>query len=226
MSNGDATQGAIDVVGSGDAEVLSVPEPAACGGRLDADQRVVPEWLAVHVDGHLQRSASPWATARLARTICAHVDWATVWATEPALFIRRAQVGLPPLPVLWQAQAVLAELGCELQVEVQFEDLGGEPGLAIYGVGVAGVLTEPAWREAASRLTTCCCTIRIPRRDWSGEPAMPSRPPTPAGAWPLSTSVAPLEWWLGEWQHTWWSYPMTGPMRPDCTCAGRQPSGS
>src|SRR5262249_33198478 len=55
------------------ADVLWVPEPGACGGRIDPDQHLVPSWLAGQLDWHLRPSASPWATTQMARTSCAHV---------------------------------------------------------------------------------------------------------------------------------------------------------
>lgn len=200
------------------ADVLWVPEPGACGGRIDPEQELVPGWLAERVDWHLRPSASPWATARMARTCCAHVDWTMVWATDPTLFARRAQLGIPSPPDLWQARTMLAELGYELLLEVQLENLDGALGLAIYGAGVTGTLTPRAWRQVAPLLTTCCCTIHEPRAGPMPDPLAPARPVTAGGQQHPSGSVTPMGWCIGDWWHTWWSYPMAGPLRPGCRC--------
>ena len=116
-------------------------EPASCGGRLDPDQDWVPDWLANRIDRHAWPSASPWAAAGKARTVCAHVDWWQVWSDHPELFEARQQVGVPPPPVLWETQRALAAMGTELCFDVELEDLGdGKLGLAVYGAGVVGRL--------------------------------------------------------------------------------------
>lgn len=209
----DAVDGAV-----APAEVLWVPEPGACGGRIDPEQELVPGWLADQLDWHLRPSASPWAMARMARTSCSHVDWAMVWMTDPLLFRRRAQLGVPAPPDLWHARMVLADLGYELVLEVQLEDLRGELGLAVYGAGVAGSLSARAWQAVAPLLTTCCCTIREPVDEPPRDPLVPARPVMAGGAQHPATGVAPLGWWIGDWQHTWWSYPMAGPLRHGCPC--------
>jgi hypothetical protein len=217
---GDAMSRAPEVVDErgAPADVLWVPEPGACGGRIDPEQELVPGWLADQVDWHLRPSASPWATAPMARTCCSHVDWTMVWATDPMPFVRRAQPGIPAPPDLWQARTTLADLGYELLLEVQLENLGGALGLAVYGAGVAGTLSPRAWQQIAPLLTTCSCTIREPRARPVPDPLAPARPATAGGQQHPSGPVTPLGWWIGDWQHTWWSYPMAGPLRPNCGC--------
>lgn len=205
--------------------VLFLPEPGRCGGRLDPHQSTVPTWLADLVDWHVRPSASPWASARMARTICTHVDWAAVWSRDPQLFIRRAHVGAPPPPELWAAREALADHGYDLTFEVQFESIGDELALAIYGAGAVGRLTDQAWQSAAPLLTTCCSTIREPRPDALPD-LLPPRIVTALSRRRLPTGLIPQGWQTGDWLHTWWSYPLADTLRSNCPCPAHPPPTS
>lgn len=205
------------------ADVLFLPEPGQCGGRLDPHQQLVPSWLADLVDWHVRPSASPWASATMARTTCPHIDWAMVWSTDQQLFTGRAQVGIPPPPDLWAAQQVLADLGYDLALEVQFETVDDRLALAIYGAGTLGRLTDRAWAAAAPLLTTCCSTVREPRPDAWHDCLLPPRPVTAHGRRRLPAGLIPRDWLAGDWLHTWWSYPLADNPRSGCTCTGHRP---
>ncbi|CAL9677675.1 hypothetical protein SUDANB95_08002 (plasmid) [Actinosynnema sp. ALI-1.44] len=202
---------------------MFLPEPGACAGRLDPDKDLVPDWLAPMLDWHVWPSASPDALSGRARTVCEHVDWELVWNTEPDLFARRAQVGAPPLVDLWTAKHVLADAGIALAFDVQLEVVDDELALAVYGAGVVGRLDDASWREVAHLLTTCCSTLREPREDVEPRRGLsllrPARPATGAGRRPMPAPVQPESWQLGDWVHTWWTYPFYGTLRDGCQCA-------
>jgi hypothetical protein len=196
-------------------------EPVSCGGRIDPDQDWVPDWLVNRIDRHVWPSASPLAVARKARTVCSHVDWWQVWSDHPELFDARQQVGAPPPAVLWETQRALAAMGTELCFDVELEDVGdGNLGLAVYGAGVVGKLTQSEWDLAAPLLTTCTARVHQPRRDVDLLGLVrPARPVIPVGRHRRIAGVRPASWEIGDWVHTWWSYPVVGSLRDKCECS-------
>jgi hypothetical protein len=225
---GDSYGDVLDTAGMSPPPLVAMPEPGACGWRVHPDDTQLPAWLRSLVDWHVRPSASPWAAGAMARVACAHVDWELVWIQAPELWDRRAQIGIPDLPVLWSARQSLAELGHELIIEVQLEELDGELGLAVYGAGVAGLLGDRAWRAVAPLLTTCVATIREPRSDYLAslrtDPLMPAvvEPRAHTGR-PAPGTTTPHAWLAGAWVHTWWAYPMQGQLRESCACPGHRP---
>jgi hypothetical protein len=212
----------------GVVEPLFRIDPASCAGRIDPDQRWLPEWLAFEVDHHVWPSASPWAIAGKARTVCEHVNWAQIWSEHPEVFQARQQVGAPPPEVLWDAKRKLAELGTELCFEVQLEDVGdGAVGVAIYGAGVVGRLSPLEWQTVAELLTTCTARVRQPRRDVDLQDLVrPARPAIQVGRHRPIAGVRPVSWEIGDWMHTWWSYPLVGTLRDNCHCPAHTPESS
>jgi hypothetical protein len=198
--------------------VLFWPEPGACGGRIDPGQDIVAPWLVSILDYHVFPSASPYAATDMARTLCEHIDYALIHEEQPELFRRRAQVGIPALPDLWEARRVLADHGAALAFDAQWELIDDELAVAIYGAGVVGVLDEDAWNAAAALLTTCCCTIREPRDDSDTGLIRPARAPGRSPR-PVPTRVRPVSAQAGDWVHTWWAYPVHGTLLDDCTCS-------
>lgn len=200
--------------------VLFMPEPGACGGRLDPNQILIPPWLADQLDWHVWPSQSPLALSRQARTLCEHLDWERIWRLEPDLFTRRSQAGAPSPTTLWQARAELAEIGYHLCLDVELQPVAGALAAVIYGAGVVGWLADQAWDTAAPLLTTCASVLREPRRD-TPEPRglRPARPPVSLGKRPLPTGVTLTTgaWQVGDWMHTRWSY-LDGPLAPKCPC--------
>lgn len=203
-------------------KVLFFPEPGSCGGRLEPGQHLIPEWLADKLDWHVWPSLSPWALAERARTVCSHVDWPAVWRRAPELFLRRTQHGAPPPEVLWYARDELAEHGYRLCFDVELQPVDGQLALVIYGAGVLGSLTDPAWAVAAPYLTTCASTIREPRQDIKHAGWLrPARPSVSTGKRPLPPDIALPAGArrVGDWAHTWWSY-FGGQLQPACHCPG------
>lgn len=206
---------------STESSVLFRAEPGACAGRLDPGQGLVPDWLVPLLDYHVWPSASPYPISLRARTVCEHIDYGLIWHQHPDLFARRGQVGNPALPELWEAKRVLAEeFGTALAFEVQLEKIDGELALGVYGAGVVGRLSDAEWHAVAGLLTTCSSTVREPRPDLEryGGTVRPARPPTGAGKRPLPSPVTPEGWQIGDWIHTWWSYPFYGTLRENCSC--------
>jgi hypothetical protein len=173
------------------------------------------------MDWHVWPSASPWAVSGLARTVCAHVDYELIWASWPELFGRRAQVGAPPPEVLWEAKGALAGLGEQLVLDVQAELVGGEVALAVYGAGVVGRMSDAAWAAAAGLLTTCCACVREPldERGAAGLLVRPARPCVAVRRRGLPVGIQPASWVVGDWLHTWWSYPLFGSVSAGCSCS-------
>ncbi|ONI88039.1 hypothetical protein ALI22I_20045 [Saccharothrix sp. ALI-22-I] len=207
--------------------VVFLPEPGACGGRLHPAQRLVPDWLASMLDWHVWPSSSPGVVSALARTRCTHVDAELIWATEPELFARRAQVGAPPSQDLWAARRILAERGFDLAFELHLELVEDELAIAVYGAGVVGRLTREAWREVAPRLTTCVSELSEPGEDVDLARGV-IRPARPAW-WPPGMppgGVRPERWERGDTAHTWWRYPFHGTLRAGCTCPAHTPQQS
>lgn len=219
--------GATELVQAGPApdepapQVVFLTEPGACAGRLDPDQRLIPPWLATRIDFHVWPSASPWELGKRARTVCEHIDWELVWSDHPELFARRHQVGIPDLPDLWEAKRELAESGTQLALDVQLEDVEGELALAIYGAGVIGRLSDTEWNDVSGLLTTCTATLYEPRADVELFDSLlrPARPPAAGKRRTLPGQVEPEMWQVGDWMHTWWSYPFHGTLRSGCTCS-------
>jgi hypothetical protein len=170
------------------------------------------------LDYHVFPSASPYAATDMARTLCEHIDYALICDEWPELFARRAQVGIPVLPDLWEARRVLADYGAALAIDAQWELVDDELAVAIYGAGVVGVLGDDAWNAAAALLTTCCCTIREPRDNRVTDLIRPARAPRGL-ARPVPTRVRPVSGQAGDWLHTWWAYPVHGTLRGDCACS-------
>lgn len=188
---------------SNDVRIIALPEPGRCGWRVHPDQTLIPPWLVDRVDWHVRPSASPASPTPMARVLCGHVDWEYVWTVDPDLFDRRRHIGVPPPPVFFHAAATLAEQGFRLLLEVEFEQVEGQPAVAIYGAGVVGPLTRRAWQAVAGLLTTCTCTLH--------DPACAQRRPIPG-------RVVPSAWRHGD-HHTWWAYPYAEPVRDGCECS-------
>ncbi|MEO6083008.1 MAG: hypothetical protein ABIQ18_07860 [Umezawaea sp.] len=149
------------------------------------------------------------------------MDYELLWNSDPDLFTRRIHVGAPPPEVLWAVKHDLAELGYQLVLDVQVEQAGDDIALVIYGAGVVGRMSDTAWNTAAPLLTTCCATVREPRDDVDLGSLLefrPARAPISGGTRPISNRVKPELWQVGDWIHTWWSYPFSGPLRDGCTC--------
>lgn len=198
--------------------VVFLPEPGACGGRVDPGQRLLPEWLTSMVDWHVWPSSSPSAVSALARTRCAHVDAELIWRTAPELFDRRGQIGAPPPHELWAARSIAAGHDVRLVFELHLELVGDELAVAVYGAGTVGRLADPAWSDIAPLLTTCVSEISEP--GGKVDPARLIRPARPA-ARPSRTppgGVRPQRWERGDHAHTWWRYPFHGTLRDGCTC--------
>lgn len=200
--------------------VLFLPEPGACGGRLDPGQVLVPDWLAKQLDWHVWPSLSPWAASTRARVVCHHIDWEQVQEAEPVLFERRQQLGVPPLDLLWEAKRDLSALGYRLCFDMEVQSVEGKLALVVHGAGVLGWLTDRAWEAAAGSLTTCATVLREPRRDIANAGWIrPARPPVSVGKRPLAPGIRMPAgaWLLGDWVHTWWSY-LDGPLSAGCRC--------
>lgn len=206
---------------SGPADnVVFLPEPGSCGGRLDPNQIAIPPWLADHLDWHVWPSASPLAFAHRARTLCEHVNWEHIWRQDPELFTRRPQIGAPPPTTFWHARAELAEIGYQLCLDVELQTIGGALAAVVYGAGVVGRLTDKAWDAAAPQLTTCSSVLREPRPDTPDPGGLrPARPQTSVGKRPMPAGVTLTTgaWLVGDWMHTWWSY-LDGPLASGCPC--------
>jgi hypothetical protein len=179
---------------------------------LNAGQTQIPDDLAAMVDYHVWPSASAWEISTMARTVCDHIDYAVVAAKYPDLFRRRRQYGAPEPAVLWQARDRLAPLGYRLSLDVQFEAVNGLS-LVVYGAGVVGRLTDDAWAQVAGLLTSDWTTIVEPAPDVGDTVVLPrpARPSTSRGRRRLPVPVRPIAWEIGDWLHTWWSYPLMGP---------------
>lgn len=200
--------------------VVFVPEPGACGGRLDPGQVLVPDWLAEQLDWHVWPSLSPWAASKRARTTCEHVDWEQVWRREPMLFERRWQLGTPPLDALWLAKHELADLNYRLCLDVEMQSVDNNLALVVFGAGVVGPMSDDAWAAAAPLLTTCAAVLREPRTDIAESGWLrPARPAVSVGKRPLPSGVrlSANSWQVGDWIHTWWSY-LDGPLASNCSC--------
>lgn len=199
------------------AGVVFVPEPGSCGGRVDPGQTLVPDHLVRLLDWHVWPSAGPGAVSAWARTVCGHVDYELVWLEEPWLFGRRVRVGVPPPEVLWDAKRALEELGVQLCFDVQLEVVDRLLALAVYGVGVVGRMGDAEWRAVAGDLTTCCAVLREPLDP--GRLVRPGRRFVAGRRRPLPYAVQPQCWEVGDWAHTWWSYPAGGALRRGCRCS-------
>lgn len=198
------------------AGVVFVPEPGSCGGRVDPGQTLVPDHLVRLLDWHVWPSAGVGAVSAWARTVCGHVDWELVWLDEPWLFGRRVRVGVPPPEVLWEAKRALGEFGVPLCFDVQIEVVDGLLALVVYGAGVVGRLGDAEWLAVAGELTTCCAVVREPLD--ANRVVRPGRRFV-AGGRPLPYAVQPQGWEVGDWVHTWWSYPEGGVLRRGCRCS-------
>jgi len=204
-----------------------MPEPAACAGRLNPGQSLIPQPLADMLDWHVWPAASSWPNGARARTVCEHVDYELIWSTSPELFSRHVKLGVPPPEVMWAAKHELAELGYRLMFDMQVEQVDDEIALVIYGAGIVGRMSDAAWQAAAPLLTTCCAAVREPRDDVDLGSLLefrPARDPIAGGARPISNRVKPELWQVGDWIHTWWSYPASGPLRDGCTCVAHTAS--
>ncbi|SFQ30363.1 hypothetical protein [Amycolatopsis rubida] len=195
-----------------DGSLVFLPEPGACAGRLDPGQALIPDDLARQLDWHVEPSVSPWSISPVARTVCEHIDYESLHREHPALFERRQQHGAPAVSELWEAKHRLAELGYRLCLDVQIEDYDDGLALVVYGAGVVGRLTDRAWAAVAGILTTDASSIVEPPPDVAGlaRAVRPARPATSRGKRKLPTRVTPLGWQVGDWEHTWWAYPLVG----------------
>lgn len=206
-----------DSVAAQGRRLLFMPEPGACGGRLDPDQRAVPDWLAEQIDFHVWPSMAPIASIAAARAVCQHVDWEGIWRKDPALWSRESKLGAPAMTDLWQARDDLAEHGYHLCLDVELHTTDSRLALVVYGAGIVGRMSDAAWRAAAPLLTTCAAAIYEPRPD-TRDPGWvrPARPATSLGR-RLPTGVRPNQCNVGDWLHTWWEY-HDGPLRRGCPC--------
>lgn len=197
MSTTTGPDGAQPPVGPGGGPLVWLPEPGACGGRLDPGQALVPDGLAQQLDFHVRPSVSPWAISPVARTVCEHVDYESLHHAEPGLFEHRQQYGAPAVPELWDAKHRLAALGYHLCLDVQIEEFDGDLALVVYGAGVVGRLTDRAWAAVAGILTTNSSSVVEPPPD-AGRPVRPARPATSRGKRKLPAPVTPLGWQVGD----------------------------
>ncbi|WP_246257477.1 hypothetical protein [Amycolatopsis anabasis] len=195
------------------SELVFTPAPGECGGRLDPGQTLIADDLARQIDFHVWPSVSPWAISRQARTVCAHIDYESIHHGQPELFERRKQFGAPALADIWEAKHQLAGLGYPLCLDMELEDIDGELALVLCGAGVVGHLSDEAWEVAAALLTTDWSEViePDPNLEDGDQLERPARPPTSVGKRSLPVRVTPLGWQVGDWVHTWWSYPLIGP---------------
>ena len=212
------------------------PEPGRCGCLLHPRLRLVPPQLAELVDGHL-RPLGTGSIAPAVRIACEHIDWELVWLTDPDLFWRgHTSVSTAPAPEnLWEAGAAATQAGYRLVLDVHVQPIpappdapgrGPQPAVVVHGVGIEGQLPDALWREMTRSLTTCGSSLYEPRHDYlqyidnqSGEPGPPRVPRSPIpGTRPIANAVRPENRLVGDWPHTWWSFPQFGTTRKGCDC--------
>lgn len=206
-----------------DAGADAPERPRWCGGRLQGDSSVLPEWLATMLDGHAWPSASPYAALPWSRTVCEHVDYEGAWRDHRALFTEQPRTGAPAPSALWEAKRALAKSGTALLLDVQVELVDGRLALAIYGAGVRGWLDDVAWKRVAGLLTTCCSMLHEPHEDVVPFDLLPSmKRPSSSGKRALPTPVRPLSRESGYGSYTWWGYPVHGTPEAGCSCAAHE----
>jgi hypothetical protein len=105
--------------------------------------------------------------------------------------------------------------------------------IVVHGAGVEGELPESAWTDMTQALTTCGSTLHEPRADYLhyqvrqlSEPGPPQIPRTPIlGTRAIGSKVVPECRLVGDWPHTWWSYPQFGTRTNGCSCPAHPSPG-